>query len=59
MVSFLRSHIGIGVWRVVFLGCWMWLRSQLKWRLWWMGVRSGRVEAFQTCGVVQTLLQLT
>ena len=23
--SFLRSHIGIGVWRVVFLGCWMWL----------------------------------
>ena len=23
--SFLRSHIGIGVWRVVFLACWMWL----------------------------------
>ena len=30
----LRSSIGISVWRVVFLGCWMW----------WMGVCSERVE---------------
>ena len=60
--SLLRSSIGISVWRVVFLGCWMWpchwdLRfqgvasklcfrdtSQLKWRFWWMGVCSERVE---------------
>ena len=28
--SFLHSHIGAGVWRVVLLGCWMWL---LHWDL--------------------------
>ena len=38
--SFLRSHIGIGVWRVVFLGCWMWLwHWDLRFRLLlWSGV---------------------
>ena len=58
--SFLRSSIGISVWRVVFL-CWMAVplgfafqgvasklcfcdKSQLKWRFWWMGVCSERVE---------------
>ena len=57
----LRISIGISVWRVVFLGCWMWPchwdlrfrvasklgfrdKSQLKWRFWWMGVCSERVE---------------
>ena len=56
----LRSSIGISVWRVVFLGCWMWpchwdlhfrvwhrssvFVSQLKWRFLWMGVCSERVE---------------
>ena len=54
----LRSSIGISVWRVMFLGCWMWpchwdlrfrvwRRSsvfELKWRFWWMGVCSERVE---------------
>ena len=31
----LRSSIGISVWRVVFLGCWMWLcHWDLRFRVW-------------------------
>ena len=33
--SFLRSSIGISVWRVVFLGCWMWpFHWDLRFRVW-------------------------
>ena len=74
--SFLHSSIGIGVWRVVLLGCLDVAvplgfafqgvasklcfrdKSQLKWRFWWMGVCSERVEAIPNvwCGA---LLKLT
>ena len=53
--SLLRGAIGISVWRVVFLGCWMWpCHWDLRFRMWHqssvfvtslsMGVCSERVE---------------
>ena len=57
MVSFLRSHIGIAVWRVLHVAVTLRFsfqgvasklcfrdKSQLKWQFWWMGVRPERVE---------------
>ena len=36
--SLLRSSIGISVWRVVFLGCWMWpCHWDLRFRMWHRG----------------------
>ena len=35
ILSLLRSSIGISVWRVVFLGCWMWpCHWDLRFRVW-------------------------
>ena len=35
ILSLLRSSIGISIWRVVFLGCWMWLcHWDLRFRVW-------------------------
>ena len=69
----LRSSIGISVWRVVFLGCWMWpCHWDLRCRVWhrssvfvtslsdfggWECGQDGS-KSFQTCGVVQILLKL-